>query len=265
MATRIPAILQQHYRGGGGYSADAKAIFALMPDALTSKEKDAIATFVDNDVNWALRDQFIWPLNTVNNSLTDWTGQQNMIRINTPSLTLNSHWLFDGINQCLDNNIALSSLSKYGADQDDGLVWCNVKDNLTAGNAWVFGAIKTSATATWTTLRSQGPSNGVKYSVNNPSYTAFGSGIVLDDTTYHVARFASADYDLYADGVKQDDGTHASTAINSLNMYFGCYNGSGAPQGFWNGEMRGCGIGTAVGFDFVTDEINIQQLITDLA
>ncbi len=63
----------QWWAGGSSYSATAQAVFANMPDALTTPVKNAIAAFVDSQVlsgNWNLLIDFVYGgLNTQANSL----------------------------------------------------------------------------------------------------------------------------------------------------------------------------------------------------
>lgn len=253
--------------GSSSYSAEAQAVFAKMPNALTTTEKDNIATVIDAMVlsgNYNQIDYFYgFFLQDPDNALTSWFGTKTAIAVNSPTHAPSTGYLTDGITQFVNYDINPYT-DCVNATLNDSYQCSYIYENysLDASVRYLFG-VYDSISGYFQTLRQ---TNGLYFSINGPEGSVYSEdgNHLLGKTRYAVMRLNNTEHKLEKNGVVVRTQAVLSTGIPD-NTIYGMVRHSGVgPSGYLAGIQSYYLIGGGLDLTALNNELNTLQTLFNL-
>lgn len=248
----------------GNYSAESQAVFARMPDALSTSLKNAMAAFWDSQFavgNVDKIDYFLFfALNTQANALTDWTGKSNATLVNGAVYNLSSNLATDGVNDYINTGYTPSTSTKI--TQDNAFYGAFVKQwNHAAG---VTKALFGCADGTRYTYCSQSSSNGIGRLVNSSNSPVINTSeaVFAANSLYSINRGGPTASALYKNGVVVSSDNQVSNGLPTRPMYLGARNNNGTADLFASGQFICFVVAQDNGFAHANFFSNLQTLIS---
>ena len=250
---------------GKGYSAEAKAAFALydsLGDGLTQPEKVAMAAYIDAEVimgNHAKKDyELIMSLSGAN-ALVDYIGGKVATAVNAPTHSVNGFTL-DGATNYIDSNF---NPTTHGVNykQDDAIFGVFIKSWNTGTPGALCGAFDTPFRMR---LVLSGDAAQINTGVNSANNDNNPATIDITSALHLLARVDADDILWYENGSLQDTFAETSTGVPDINIFMGCRNSSGTPELFSPGTFSAFIVGGGIGFDHAAYDTNMSALLTAL-
>jgi hypothetical protein len=246
------------------YSVAAAAVFALMPDAIGTALKNAMATFIDSQVtsgNWTLLDCFqFYGLNTEINSLKDWKGNFNASLVNGANWNSGSNVNTDGVNDYVDTGFIPSSATKYLQDNARTGVWVKTWGHAAGVTKILFGC----GDGTRFTSLAESSANVLNRTMNSTSTSASYNGetVFSNGALYEIKRVASTTSTLEKNGSNVDSDSQTSNGRPTTRIYLGARNNNGTADLFSNSQFICFYAGQGTTFDAANFYSNLQTLIS---
>jgi hypothetical protein len=235
------------------YSAEAEAVFALMPDqaALTTAVKDAMAAFIDSQVangNWAKLGCFMCAtvsgglLTSQANALTDWKSGDSGSLVNGATWNGTDGFLFSATSQYANTPCAPSDPP---AAQNDALYGACIGNIFVGTNVNILGASSGGVhsrlmSTSGNTINAASVNASTLVTVNDP----YGAGDVVS-----VGRTAANAWAVYIDGSQVFFDSTVSGVPGSASFHLNGFNNGGTHNIGGTGSLRAFFHGAAVGFD----------------
>jgi hypothetical protein len=245
------------------YSASANAVFALMPDAIPTNTKAAMATFIDSQVlsgNWTKLDVFeFYGLNTVNNALKDWKGNATASN-NGAVWNSGSNFQTDGAASYVNTGYTPTTVGTQYT-QTDAQFGVTIKEwNHAAGvTKAAVGSVGTSQS-----YLSQSSTNVVGRLINSTaSFSQTAALTALVAGTWAVSRSAGNSF-LYQDGSLIDTDAQAQGVELNAPFFVGARRNGGSADLYANGKFTAFWGGAHTGFDYANFYTNLSTLIAEI-
>lgn len=211
-----------------GFSAETRTVLALMdtdpPNALKYIMDKAIRDLVRNG-DFVNIIQLLVVLDTFNNSLTDWKGNQDAIAVLSPVFDAYDSIAFNGTTNYVDTQITANA-------RDNNYVGLYVNDASSAGGTRnAFGA--RSAGRRINVFQEGG---SVKFENYAGSPLVGAAGDILADSYYSNRRSASDARELRKNGIQLAGDADVSTGTIVRQIWIGGQN-NGVIQNPWDGSM----------------------------
>lgn len=248
------------------YSAEALAVFALMPDALPTSTKNAMAAFIDSQVtvgNWSKIEEFqFYGLNTEANALKGWKGKANATLVNGAIFNTGSNVQTDGVNDHLDTGFTPSTAAVITQNNSQYGVWVKEWNHTASVSKALFGCLD----GTRYNQLFEGSSNNLLRTVNSNnspvSYT--GESVFAANSLYCMARGLSTTSILLKNGNVVASDSQTSTGLPTRVLTIGARNNNGSFDSFASAKyicFVACQYTSFAQADFYS---NLQTLITAL-
>lgn len=250
------------------FSAEANAVFARMPDALTASYKVAMAKLIDGlqaDGMWQYFDVFrCYAMNSAINAAVNWKDVANTNLLTTGSPTHNdgSNYQYNGTSQYSDSNFSPST-EGTNYSLNDAHFGVYIKEwNEAAG---VTKVVCGTSQGTGQSYLSQSSANAVGRAINSSSAVTYTSLTTLSAGHWVVARPSSSQSILVKDGTTLQTSTHASNAETSTSFFEGARRGtSGAPDLYANCKLSFFHAGSHTNMNYTSLNNRLATFLIDV-
>lgn len=210
------------------FSSTAEVVFRLMDTPLPLIVKTIMAPAIDLLVasgDWDNINQLLVLLDTLNNSLTDWKGNQNALVVASPVFTAYTEIRFNGL-----TNYVNTQKTNNGRFNNYGGLF--TRTGSSGGSPAPFGA--RSGGPNWKLAQS---ASALRTFNHDGSGMSFVSSIVAN-TYFSIVRSSDTARDLRKNGVSQVSDAQVTSGTTTHNTFIGCINNAGTAANFWAGGMR---------------------------
>jgi hypothetical protein len=248
--------------GGESFSPDAQAVFDIMPNAINSPVKNAMATFIDSQVtagNWAKVLDFVYlGLNTSNNSYKGWKNQITCTPVG------GVYWFkYDGLYSTgasgayVRTGIIPSTLT--GASLNNFGIGAYIKEMRSTSRP-LFGVLE-AASSGRQVLLSETTGSFIRYLINGVTSETDATDLGFQDyNSYTADRTGAASMRLIKNATVLETDTEASSGLATIEIDMFGRNNDGVHELPAEGRARCYWVINAVGFDYTAWNNGINTL-----
>lgn len=255
---------------GAQYSSSAQAVFAQMPDAMPAQLKNAIATFVDDQVaagNWSkIIDFGYFGMNTEANSFKSFKGIATPVNHGT-QWNIYSSITTDGASSYVDLGFIPNNVSSFALNDCGIGTYVQVNQSQGATSNALFGCIETASNTRQLLILQSGSSGSTitgRVNVGNTNITYSSDNIFDNYSLYAVERTASNSSAIYKNSTSLATASTVSSSKAQISVFLGARNQDGVANTFTKASFKFFVIYNAVGFDHASFSSASNQLIQNI-